>query len=88
MKFGPKQVDFPTPASVVLYTKIFIRVMSLGIILLQFVPMSDMWQHILSAVFGAGIGAGNDIQDWFGVKVSGNTVPTKDVDVIKDDAIK
>lgn len=88
MKFGPKQKQYPTPASVVLYTKLFIRMMSLGVILLQFIPMSDIWQHILSAVFGAGIGAGNDIQDWFGVKIKDSVVETKDVEVIKDDAIR
>lgn len=85
MNFGPKYSQYPTPSSITLYTKLFIRFMTLGLALLQFIPMDDMWNHILSVIFAALIGGANDIQDWFGVKIQG-PVSAKDVTGIEDDS--
>lgn len=86
---SPRNKKFPTPASIKLLGKVFIRFTSLLGVVIAFVPMSDMWKTITAAMISFMVGTVNDVQDWFGVEIEGNKpVPAKDVDVIKDEAIK
>src|SRR5574343_1318041 len=84
-----KNRKLPTPASVVLVSKLAIRFLSLGGVIVSLVPMSEILKNVLTATFSALVGGINDVQDMFGVNVSGGgKVDVSKVDVIQDDALK
>lgn len=86
---SPNNRKLPTPSSVRLLAKIAIRWISLLGFALAFIPLSDAWHQVISASIPTLIGTINDVQDWFGVEISGNqNVQLKDVGEINDEALK
>lgn len=88
MGFGYKYKDFPTPESVVFRTKLIVKIIAGVATIIQPIEFNHVVKEIITGVLATSMGVLVEIQDYFGHKITGKTVPTKDVEVIKDEAIK
>lgn len=85
MKFGPQYKKLPTPSSVTLFVRLFIRFLAFVTVIVQLIPLTEIWKSIVSATLVLLMGCANDMQDWAGVYLKG-PVSAKDVESVKDGA--
>lgn len=87
MGFGYKYKDLPTPASVVFKARLILKLLAGLILIIQPIEFNHVWKEVITGILSTSIGVVNEVQDFFGTQV-GHTVKPKDVEVIKDEAIK
>jgi hypothetical protein len=88
IKFGLKYRNLPTPQSVILLAKLIQRLIGGAIAIVPLVVHNETASQVISVSLGAFIACSRDIEEYFGAIVHSPSVPTKDVEVIKDEAIK